>query len=170
MKCLSLKQPWADMVVTHDPDKRGACLKDIENRKWRMGRKLSALMPFDCLIQASLTVDLDGFPQLREQARLARIEIPDAKLMTVGAIVGQVTIFNQTQHSESPWFVGPWGFELMNPVKFPNPFPFKGQLGFFDIEDEIADQIFYEGVRMSESDSTYVEMRLSGKPLDGPLY
>lgn len=147
--CLSVQQPWADMLVTSHPSIPNRPIKDIENRKWGLGRKRAALMPFECYIQASLTIDKDGFPQLREQARLARVEIPDPQLMVTGAIVGMVTIRQQVKHSESPWFVGPVGFELIEPVRFPNPVSFPGQRGFFWIEDEIADQVFYDGVRMS---------------------
>ena len=126
-----------------------AARKDIEHRKWRMGRKRAATMPFECFIHASLTIDTDGWPELREVARRTGVWIPDPNTMVTGAILGKVTIWNQVTHSESPWFVGPHGFELHTPVKFLNPIPYKGQLGFFEISDELADQLSYEGMRMS---------------------
>jgi hypothetical protein len=33
--------------------------------------------------------------------------------------------------SDSPWFIGPFGFVLANPVAFAVTVPCKGRLGFF---------------------------------------
>ena len=33
----------------------------------------------------------------------------------------------------SPWFEGPFGLVLANPVAYDKPIPYKGQLGFFEV-------------------------------------
>lgn len=48
-----------------------------------------------------------------------------------GSIVGMVDIVDCVQTSSSPWFFGPYGYVLQNPVAFNNPIRCKGMLGFF---------------------------------------
>jgi len=49
-----------------------------------------------------------------------------------GAIIGEVDITGCVEHSDSIWFVGPYGFTLANPVLYDEPIPCKGKLGFFE--------------------------------------
>jgi hypothetical protein len=59
-------------------------------------------------------------------------QIPALADLERGGIVGAVTITGCVRESASPWFNGPFGFQLAEPV--PLPFhPFKGQLKFFDV-------------------------------------
>lgn len=48
-----------------------------------------------------------------------------------GAIVGSVELCGSVTYSESPWFVGPFGIGLANPVALETPVPCKGALGLF---------------------------------------
>lgn len=48
-----------------------------------------------------------------------------------GAIIGEVDIVDCVTESKSPWFTGPYGFVLANPVAYKVPVPCKGKLGFF---------------------------------------
>lgn len=49
-----------------------------------------------------------------------------------GGIVGEVTITHCVEVSESPWFSGPFGFVLSNPIS--RPFvPIRGALGIFEV-------------------------------------
>lgn len=49
-----------------------------------------------------------------------------------GGIVGRAEIVDCVESSDSPWFVGPFGFVLRNIE--PLPFrPYKGALGFFEV-------------------------------------
>ena len=34
----------------------------------------------------------------------------------------------------SPWFTGPYGFVLANPILYEKPIPYRGQLRFFDVD------------------------------------
>jgi hypothetical protein len=58
-----------------------------------------------------------------------------------GAIIGIVDVVDCVTQHPSPWFCGPNGLVLRDPVKFVEPFAFKGQLGLFDVPDELAKQI-----------------------------
>lgn len=61
-----------------------------------------------------------------------RICMPSNTSLRHGGIVGEVEIVDCVNESASPWFVGPYGFELKN--QKPLPFqPCSGKLGFFKI-------------------------------------
>lgn len=110
MKALSIKQPWAHLIIHHG--------KDIENRKWATAVRGTVL------IHASKKVDKIAM------ARFKHI-IGDTELQT-GGIVGSVNIVDVVTDSSSLWFQGPKGFVLRDPT----PLPFlrcKGQLGFFNV-------------------------------------
>lgn len=113
---LSIKQPWADLILF-----RG---KDIENRSWRLPGWMKDQR---ILIHAGKKPDLDA--PLRYCAALA----PNPELRT-GAILGEVTIVDCVTESESEWFLGPYGFVLADPKPWEKPLPCRGQLGFFKVE------------------------------------
>ena len=50
-----------------------------------------------------------------------------------GAIIGEADIIDCVTWSNSPWFVGPYGFILQNPILYDKPIPYKGRLGFFEV-------------------------------------
>lgn len=55
--------------------------------------------------------------------------------MQYGGIIGSVEIVDCVEHSYSPWFMGPHGFLLRNPVSLPFV-PCRGRLGFFSIQEK----------------------------------
>ena len=116
MKALSIRQPWAWLIVHGH--------KDIENRTW----KTSFRGRF--LVHASLKFDDAGYEDVR---RLFDIPLPPTHSFDLGGIIGTATIIDCAEQSDSPWFSGPYGFILQNP----QPLPFlalRGQLGFFNTE------------------------------------
>lgn len=133
MKALSIKQPWAWLYCAPD-------LKDVENRTW----------PTDIrgrvLIHASLSQeDMGGMVLADIEYRMEKSgkilgEIIDfitafyAGDLDFGAIIGEVEIIDCVAKSNSPWFIGPFGFVRANPVLYKHPIPYKGQLGFFDVD------------------------------------
>ncbi|MBN9529764.1 MAG: hypothetical protein J0H82_26390 [Alphaproteobacteria bacterium] len=50
-----------------------------------------------------------------------------------GHIVGSVEVVDCVTASASPWFCGPVGFVLRDPVVLSRPIPCKGALGFFRV-------------------------------------
>ncbi len=124
MKALSLTQPMA-WAVFHG--------KDIENRKW------STKFRGRVLIHASKTFNHAHYRWLVDNDnRLVTGGVPEEWNFVFGAILGEVDIIDCVTHHGSKWFFGPYGFVLANPVPFAEPVPYKGQLGFFDVPDEIV--------------------------------
>ena len=123
MKALSIRQPWAWLIVNG--------YKDIENRTWNTkfrGR---------FLIHAGKQFDSDAYQWLHSKVcSLKRtIRFPMIQDFPRGGIVGEVELVDVITESESEWFEGPYGFLLKNP-KFIPVVPLAGKLGFFDIAQE----------------------------------
>lgn len=113
MKVLSIKQPWAWLIINGG--------KDIENRVWKTkfrGR---------FLVHASQAVDKKAMKWFVEHHN------PDDLIH--GAIIGSVElkdIFTEGDpRCDSRWYQGPYGFVLREPR--PEPIRFiKGRLRFFE--------------------------------------
>lgn len=119
MKAISLKQPWAALIV--------AGIKPIENRKW------STSYRGPLLIHASKNWDGEGAEWIVEH-------FPELKGLIYfsnhlkGKIIGQVEMIDCVRDYDSKWFFGPYGFVFKNPVEF-IPIPYKGQLGIFEVSE-----------------------------------
>lgn len=116
MKALSVRQPWAWLIVNGH--------KDIENRTWRTDYRGPVL------IHASKTYDdsIQG-----EHEVLNGVDVPESQSFDFGGIVGVAEIVDCVSASPSPWFSGPFGFVVKNG----RPLPFmqiRGQLGFFEVD------------------------------------
>lgn len=127
MKALSIRQPWAWLIVNGH--------KDIENRSW------PTRFCGEFLVHASKGMtraeydDVDLMIALDE--RLRHVRLPAFEQLERGGIVGRASIFGCVSYSSSPWFFGPQGFVLRNAL--PLPFvPFKGALGFFEVPDALV--------------------------------
>lgn len=124
MKALSVQQPWAWANLHGKP---------VENRTW------STRFTGRFLIHASKKFDHDGFRWLLEHRDFLDTEIPHRDTFQCGGFVGMSRIIDCVDFHSSPFFFGPWGFVLTDskPIDF---MPYRGQLGFFDVPDEIANQ------------------------------
>ena len=141
MKALSLRQPWAWLMIRPDitdPAARAAArarnlIKDIENRDWHT--KVRGRV----LVHASMGMTGDDYACAYSHAYSLGIELPPAKELDRGGIVGEFFITGCVTHHESPWFFGDFGFTVENAK--PLPFtPCKGMLGFF--EPDISEHLF----------------------------
>ena len=128
MKTLSIRQPWAWLIARPDltdPALRLEWCKDVENRTFKTNVR------GNILIHAGKQDD----PDIAEIRRLfykeAGLIIP--KRLDYGGIVGQVTLYDCIQGSDSEWAIeGMWHW-LIRDSK-PLPFkPVKGKLGFFEV-------------------------------------
>jgi len=146
MKALSIKQPWAWLIC--------AGYKDIENRTWRIGRE-SQHGPYSSYHQANFTIELPcriyvhagkgfdsegynsllDYPEPLGYARQNLMNVQGRGLLARGAIIGEVDITDCVTKSDSPWFVGKYGFVLTNPILYKEPIPYRGKLGFFEVKD-----------------------------------
>lgn len=115
LPALSIQQPWAYAIVHLG--------KDIENRVWwtKLREKF--------FIHASKTIDQEGYVFLTER----NLYVPPPNEIERGGIIGTAELTGCVKKSSSPWFFGPYGFELSNqkPLKFQYA---RGQLGFFTLE------------------------------------
>jgi hypothetical protein len=125
MKALTIKQPWASLIMFGG--------KDIENRDWAapawlLGKRIAIhcskkIDPFD--IEDAMDLGYSrGLP-------LKCIDIIQGNLLG-GVILGTVRLVTCVRSSESPWFVGDYGFVLADPQPFDEPIPARGSLGFWD--------------------------------------
>jgi ASCH domain len=112
MKALSIKQPWAWLIVNG--------FKTIENRNWRTKRRGRFY------VHAGKRLDEEAVVALKQ----AYPKLPWPALFEVGGIVGEACVVDVVTESASEWFYGKYGFVLSDAK--PLPFiPYKGQLGFF---------------------------------------
>jgi len=115
MKALSIRQPWTWLIVQG--------YKDIENRTW------STKFRGEILVHAGLRFDNEGYKKIM---KTTDIKMPKKESFERGGIIGSIEIIDCITQSDSPWFIGPYGFVLKNPQE-KNFVPCKGQLGFFNM-------------------------------------
>ena len=123
MKCLSVSQPFADLIVSGK--------KTIELRKW------NTKFRGEFLVHAPLKI------RTEDQKRL-KIN----KKFVTGAIIGKAEIYRVKKYNSKSeirkdmkfHFAGKnyqnnrFGFMLKNSKQFKIPIPWKGKLGFFEVE------------------------------------
>lgn len=128
MKILSIRQPWAELIV------RG--IKDLENRDWstrfRGPLLVHAGKKFEDEAVEWILSKLDADERQRFPMKKSAFEC--------GGIVGVVKMVDCVTTSESKWFVGDYGwcFERAQPLPF---MPLRGSLGLFDAPSDIVAQV-----------------------------
>lgn len=136
MKVLSVRQPFAKMLA------EGIGGKNIENREW------STSFRGPLLIHASQTFEARAFDWI--YARLTpkeRLLLPREKQhYQFGGIIGVVKLVDVVTFSESPWFVGTYGwvFEQATPLPF---MKLPGQRNLFDAPSWVVEQVKVEFLR-----------------------
>lgn len=123
MKALSVRQPWAWLIIHAG--------KDIENRSWK------SFYRGPLIIHASRTMglaDYNAAMRFLADDCFAHITLPSPGQLERGGIIGRVNMIECLEDDDSPWFCGPFGFVLRNPEPFPF-IPVKGALSFFDIPE-----------------------------------
>ena len=126
MKCLSIQQPWANLIINHG--------KPVENRTWATGYR------GPLLIHAAKRYDrvgafwLEGNPDFQDIAGFL-YDLPG------GCIIGMVNLIDCVTSHQSRWFSGPHGLVLADPVAFKRSIPYRGKLGLFDVPDEFINHV-----------------------------
>lgn len=115
MKALSIRQPWAWLIVEG--------YKDVENRNWRH----SYTGPV--AIHASKAFDEAGYEWVR--VNFPEIPMPSRAGFHRGGVVGQALVTGCLIESTSPWFFGPYGYVLSEAERVPFV-GMRGRLGFFE--------------------------------------
>lgn len=137
MKCLSIRQPWA-WAILHGG-------KDIENRNWtthyRGPLAIHAGKQFDIGKADWDAYSRDMFGEPWTSMARGYNQQPGHVL---GAIIGVVDLVDclPSFRCSSPWKAGPdpdyYCWKLANPRALETPIPYKGQLGLFDLPDNIS--------------------------------
>lgn len=127
LRAISIRQPWASLIVLG--------YKDIENRSWHTNVRGRTL------VHASKNMTHDEYDDAMAFAfrvmprfdweRVAELGLEFDKVPR-GGVVGSVDIVDCVDRSESPWFVGQYGFVLRAPIELPFR-PIRGALGFFNV-------------------------------------
>jgi len=120
MKALSIRQPWAWLVVNG--------WKNIENRE----RRFSHRGPL--LIHAAQWMSVADYDACRifVDGICDHLPLPPITDLDRSGIVGQVTVLDCVDHHSSPWFTGPYGLVLAEHVSFPM-IRWRGMPGLFEV-------------------------------------
>lgn len=122
MKALSVRQPWAWLLVNGH--------KDVENRTWRSNHRGRFF------VHASKTIDDRDMAKAQALCNELGITLPskEALLKQCGGIVGSVYLRDCVTEHDSPWFEGNcYGFVVSKPRKLKFT-PYKGRLNFFEVD------------------------------------
>lgn len=118
---LSVRQPWAWAIIHAG--------KDIENRSWQAvnhGLRQRGRIA----IHAAKGITRDEYEDARDTIQSNGHVCPPAHKLERGGIIGSVDVVDVVSESDSPWFCGPRGLVLRDPVA--SAFvPAVGQLGYF---------------------------------------
>ena len=131
MKALSIRQPWAWLIVNG--------YKDVENRSWqtKYRGRLYVHASGTHVRKASSYRLVQELGTIEQAARYGRDHY--VHFETDGCIVGEVTLMNVLWGQDSPWAEpGKYHWILANPVAYEAPIPYKGRLGLFDVPDADA--------------------------------
>lgn len=140
MRALSIRQPWAWLIVRPDlttPEARQAALRDhsmkpVENRTWESLYRGPLLIHAG---QAMTRADYEAcciFLASDDRTRHLNTVLPLPNALQRGGIVGAATLVACQRSHESPFFCGPFGWVLADVQ--PQPFrPVKGALGLFNV-------------------------------------
>jgi hypothetical protein len=115
VKAISIQQPWA-WAILHAG-------KNIENRSWSTAHR------GDVAVHAT---------RLQSDWELPDGVTPPRKdELTLRSIIGVVEIVDVVTRSRSPWFTGPYGFELRNPRVLSKPVRCPGNLRLWTVPPRI---------------------------------
>jgi hypothetical protein len=138
MKTISIKQPWANLIIDG--------VKDIENRTWKCPQKyvgervlIHVSMKGANFWASDVTKQIDEY--LRTQGNeylsmrgciIGSVEIIDCVINHPSIWAEKTRIWNwlkgEIRHDVKPIY----NWVLANPIKFEKPIPAKGKLSFWD--------------------------------------
>ena len=142
MKCLSIRQPYADWIV--HPERflaAGLQPKAIENRTWKVAHRGRLA------IHAGGTFEEDAIVYwLAKEPRLAGVVPMNQEDYALSSIVGVADLVDIVQQSDNPWHVpGQHGWVLKN-ARAIEPVKHKGRQGLFEVATSLVAQ--GEGVKV----------------------
>lgn len=136
-RAISVRAPWWWAILHMG--------KDIENRPraWHYeGRVWLHASAWWSLggVQDLWTHARDCYRQAGGQPGDTGITWGDMKA-ACGSIVGSVRLCGTVEQSDSPWFFGPYGIVLADPIALATPVPCKGALGLFQPPADVMEAL-----------------------------
>ncbi|HLZ15591.1 MAG TPA: hypothetical protein VKQ08_01045 [Cyclobacteriaceae bacterium] len=150
--CISLAQPYASLLI--------AGIKRFETRGWRPGpRNLAIIQREGLLVHASLSRKYDhlqatepfwrhlsGMGQLPRGAIIGRVRvgeiIPTEKWIKdyatwSGSMSNLPGFFERVERNLGDFSAGRYAWQILDPVKFDAPIPYKGSLSLWNYPNKI---------------------------------
>lgn len=144
MKALSIRQPWASLIVGGMP-----IMESVDNGDGTTSVRYSGKVILKDIENRSRPTSFRGRVYVHAPKREADFDEAYNFLLGLGfapivslyafsprlgrqAIIGEVDIVDCVTKSKSPWFTGPYGWVLANPKLYKKPIPCQGKLGFFE--------------------------------------
>lgn len=125
MKALSIKQPWAGLILTG--------IKSVENRSWRTDYR------GDLVVHSGMSHD--KYASLLPQVRTAPSCRGLDELCGVALGIVELTDCVPIEDCQLEWAYGPWCWLLRNPRIFVNPIFMSGSLRLFNVPDGLLDRV-----------------------------
>ena len=123
MKALSIRQPWAELII------RG--IKDVENRSWSTEHR----GPLAIHAARTFYFNLDDKAEREEWEDLCDEYGLDKDKLVYGALVGTVDVVEVTKQVKSKWHIqGNWGWYVKDAKRLEKPVAKRGMPGLFDVE------------------------------------
>ncbi|MEC5321592.1 ASCH domain-containing protein, partial [Brenneria populi subsp. brevivirga] len=124
MKALSIRQPWAWLIVNG--------YKGTENRSWKTHYRGPVLIHASSRKPTNVDVACARYILNTVIGAERARQMPDRNGFDLGGIVGYTHIINCVDHAgDDPWFLGPKGFILSTSGFLPFT-RMKGKLSFFE--------------------------------------
>ena len=149
MKAITIKQPWASLIIEG--------IKDIENRTWPTKFRGRVLIHAG-MDKTLMNVIPSSFLSVDQIDLIKNVKFSPKEWDLYGVIIGSVEIVDCVVNHESIWAeksldcndcpdVGAccdgkcphiiYNWVLANPIKFPEPIPAKGKLSFWEYNGEL---------------------------------
>ncbi len=122
MKCLSICQPFAELIIQNK--------KTVELRTWNTKIRGEFLVHAPIKIRKEVYEKLKIKKKLTTGAIIGKVELLDVKKYES---LKEIEIDKKKHYSSTASHEKIFGFILKNAKPFRIPIPWKGQLGFFDV-------------------------------------
>ena len=122
MKCLSICQPFAELIIQNK--------KTVELRTWNTKIRGEFLVHAPIKIRKEVYEKLKIKKKLTTGAIIGKVELLDVKKYES---LKEIQIDKKKHYSSTASHEKIFGFILKNAKPFRIPIPWKGQLGFFDV-------------------------------------
>lgn len=123
---LTVWQPWASAIAEHG--------KPVENRTWRppesvLGERIA--------IHAGKRFDEVGARWIVDSGLVPGMTIGQLFTLPRGVVVCPAIVAGASTWNRSPWFTGPWGWELIEVRRLVEPVRCAGAQGLWRLDEDL---------------------------------